>query len=125
MRSARVEAEHSISLTAATAERTWQALAHYQRARIACADRDKGHAEREIRLALTLVQNYEIPLAAWRVHALAAEVFDDSSHRNHAEEVIHRLAGSLPDRDQLKETFLSSALAMRHTSRGRSARVLS
>ena len=68
-------------------------------------------AHKELSLGLNLIEVYDAPLAAWRLHALAAEEWDDNSHRQEAEAVIRRLAGSLPDGDHLKEDFISSAFA--------------
>ena len=51
---------------------TWQALAWEMDARISIADNDRKRAERSISMALDLVNEHELPLAAWRVHVTAA-----------------------------------------------------
>jgi hypothetical protein len=59
-----------------------------------------------------VIEQYEAPLAAWRLHALAAEIDGDNYHRERAEAILRKLAGSLPENECLKVYFLSS-LALR------------
>ena len=72
---ARAEAEKFLGVTLTTAERTWQALAWEVNARIAMAQRDLAHARDCIANALSTMEGFEVPLAGWRVHAIAAEVY--------------------------------------------------
>ena len=68
------EAERFLELTLATAERTWQALAWEASARVAMAGGDHHRASTCIDNALSAMEGFEVPLAAWRVHASAAEL---------------------------------------------------
>ena len=54
-------------------------------------------------MALSTVQGFEVPLAAWRVHSTAAEIDEDAgnlqsarSHRDISRTTILQLANSLP-----------------------------
>ena len=57
-----------------TAERTWQALACEVNARIALAGHDPREARDLIERGLAAMEGVEAPVAAWQVHATAAEV---------------------------------------------------
>jgi Transposase IS66 family len=57
-------------------ERTWQAWAWEANARVAIAEPDLEKARHCITKALLLMESWEIPLAAWRVHSTAAELSD-------------------------------------------------
>jgi DNA-binding winged helix-turn-helix (wHTH) protein len=107
---ARREAELFLSITAKTAERTWIALAHYARASVALAEHDRVGARLEVSKGLAVIEGYEAPLAAWRLHALAARIDSGSQHQQRAEAVIRELAETLPDDDDLRDSLLSSAL---------------
>src|SRR6267142_3856795 len=109
------EAERFLELTLATAERTWQALAWETSARIAMAGGDHHRASTCIDNALSAMEGFEVPLAAWRVHASAAEL--ETRRGNHRAAGRHRslgrataltLANSLVDHDRLRETFLAA-----------------
>jgi hypothetical protein len=71
---AREAGEAFLAITGATAERTWQALAWEANARIALASLDPHRAQECIGEALSTMNGFEVPLAAWRVHATAAEL---------------------------------------------------
>jgi hypothetical protein len=71
---ARIEGERFLEVTLATAERTWQALAWETNARIAILDANLDRAGDCIAEALSTMQGFEVPQAAWRVHATAAEL---------------------------------------------------
>ena len=104
---AREEADLFLGVALSTAERTWQALAWEMDARISIADNDRKRAERSISMALELVDEHELPLAAWRVHATAA-VLHQQDHVRTAMEHILKIARSLPDGHPMLATFLSS-----------------
>jgi len=114
---ARTQAERFLDTTLATAERTWQALAWEANARVALAELRTEHALKCIAQALSTIQGFEAPLAAWRVHATAAELHacaknrDLAEHyRNLSQATILKLANSLPKDEPLRNTFLSSRL---------------
>jgi DNA-binding winged helix-turn-helix (wHTH) protein/tetratricopeptide (TPR) repeat protein len=117
---ARLEAERFLDLSLATAERTWQGLAWEIYARIALANRDHDSARERIEKAVLTVQGFEVPLAAWRVHATAADIEEQSgnrksarSHRDASCATILQLANSLPEQEPLRKTFLASPAVAR------------
>jgi DNA-binding winged helix-turn-helix (wHTH) protein/tetratricopeptide (TPR) repeat protein len=112
---ARWQATQFFEATQATAERTWQALAWEANARVAMAGEDVVRAQECIDHALSTINGGEFPLAAWRVSATAAELFDRTGdqgsaehHRELSRAIIFRLAHSLPAAEPLRGTFLSA-----------------
>jgi hypothetical protein len=66
-------------------------------------------------LLLAAMDGFETPLAAWRVHATAADLVDRTEsteqatrHREASQATILMLANSLPPEHRLRATFLSS-----------------
>jgi hypothetical protein len=66
------------------------------------------------------MEGFEVPLAAWRVHGTAAELYERTGHSESATRqrelgraTILRLAHSLPPEDPLRRTFLSAPLVCR------------
>jgi hypothetical protein len=117
---ARPEAERFLELSLATAERTWQGLAWEANARVALADHDYGRARECTGKAVATVQGFEVPLAAWRVHATAAHIEEESGnhesarfHRDLSRATILRLANSLSEQQPLREIFLSAPAVAR------------
>ncbi len=112
---ARTEAERFLQVTQATAERTWQALAWEANARLAMAEVDLERTRDCIAKALSTMEGFEVPLAAWRVHATAAELCrgrknSESSEHHHqlSRATILKLADSLAAEEPLRKTFLSA-----------------
>jgi tetratricopeptide (TPR) repeat protein len=112
---ARLEAERFLDISLTTAERTWQGLAWEANARVALANRDYGRARECTGKAVATVQGFEVPLAAWRVHATAAHIEKESGnlesarfHRDLSRVTILRLANSLSEQEPLREIFLSA-----------------
>ena len=99
---AREEGELLVANACATEERTWQALAWDVNARIALAGDDPRQARDLIERGLAALDGVEAPVAAWQVHATAAEVFEAlgqtgsaQSHRKSSRDTVLRLAASL------------------------------
>jgi hypothetical protein len=112
---ARAEAGRFLNVTLTTAERTWQALAWEVNARIAMEQRDFARARDGIANALSTMEGFEVPLARWRVHAIAAEVYragEDARaaehHRELSRATILKLADSLAAEEPCRKTFLSA-----------------
>ena len=112
LQKARWEAKEFLNASLRTRERTYQALAWEANARVAMIADDHAAAEECITQALSIVERWEIPVAAWRVHATAAEA---AIHPEPAREqwrlsaqTIIRLADSLSRIEPLRETFLSA-----------------
>jgi hypothetical protein len=104
----------------ATAERTWQALAWDVNARIALAGDDPPQARDLVERALAAINGVEAPVAAWQVHATAAEVCQalgesDSaaSHRDSSRDTVLKLAASLEPYEAARRTFLTSPAVAR------------
>jgi tetratricopeptide (TPR) repeat protein len=112
---ARPQAERFLKITLATAEHTWQALAWEVNARVAVAELNLTRAQDCIAKGLSAMEGFEVPLAAWRLHATAAELYQLTESRELAErhltlsrDTIMKLANSLPAEEPLRHIFLSA-----------------
>jgi DNA-binding winged helix-turn-helix (wHTH) protein len=112
---ARSQAERFLHATLATAERTWQALAWDANARVAEAEGDLPRAQACIARAVATMEGFEVPLAAWRVHATAAALYARTGpsdvadqHRALSRTTILQLANALPAEAPLRHTFLAA-----------------
>jgi hypothetical protein len=117
---ARLEAERFLDMALTTTERTWQGLAWETNARVALANRDHARARQCIGKAVSTVQGFEVPLAAWQVHATAAHIEKAAgnpesahAHRDLSRATILRLANSLPEHEPLRRIFLSAPAVAR------------
>jgi DNA-binding winged helix-turn-helix (wHTH) protein len=117
---ARKEAELLVANASATAERTWQALAWDVNARIALAGDDARQVRHLIERGLAALEGVEAPVAAWQVHATAAEVFQAlgetgraHSHRMSSRDTVLRLAASFDTYEASRRTFLTSPAVAR------------
>jgi DNA-binding winged helix-turn-helix (wHTH) protein/tetratricopeptide (TPR) repeat protein len=127
---ARREAESFLEITLATAERTYQGLAWEANARAAMAAQDGTRAEECIAKALSTIEGFEVPLAAWRVHGTAAEHYARAGAHNlagHQRELsratILKLANSLPLEEPLRQIFLSAPMVRKILGRQRNYRL--
>ncbi len=112
---ARPQAERFLEITLATEERTFQALAWEANTRLAMAESDLKRAGDCIGNGLATIEGFEVPLAAWRVHATAAACSERAGdrraakrHRELSRATILELANSLTPEDPLRSTFLSA-----------------
>ena len=105
---ARREADRAVELTQKAADRTWQALAWDLSARVALQEMDLSRAKSDLKNALEAMQGFEIPLAAWRVHATAAGVYRSNEHLQASRWIVEALAQSLDSRPALQGIFLAS-----------------
>ncbi len=117
---ARPQAESFLKIALATAEHTWQGLAWEVNARVAMAELDLTRARDCIAKGLSAMEDYEVPLAAWRAHATAFELYRNAGDRDSAErhlalsrDTIMKLANSLPEEEPLRHIFLSSPMISR------------
>jgi tetratricopeptide (TPR) repeat protein len=122
---AHVQGDRFLEASLATKERTWQTLAWEVNARVAIAERDLTRAQDCIAKALSTMEGFELPLAAWRAHATAFELYQSSGDRDLAErhlalsrETIMQLANSLPAEEALRQIFLSAPMITRILSDG-------
>ncbi|MCI0390794.1 MAG: AAA family ATPase [Acidobacteria bacterium] len=109
---ARREAESLSELAASPGERTYLALAHRTLAEIAMAAQQWDEAENVVSRALSALEGAEAPLAEWRVCATAAQLYeqlgrttDAAHHWRRSAEVLDRLADSLGEADQLRQSM--------------------
>ena len=93
----------------------WQELAWDATARVALAAGDLARAHACLVQALVTMEDVEVPLAAWRVHATAAALYERTGksgeadhHRALSRATILQLAQSLPAAEPLRHTFLSA-----------------
>ncbi len=114
------EAVRFLDKALATEERTWRGLAWEINARVALENRDHARARECIGKAVSTVEGFEVPLAAWRVHATAAHIEEEAgnlesarSHRESSRVTILALANSLREQQPLRETFLSAPAVAR------------
>jgi DNA-binding winged helix-turn-helix (wHTH) protein len=119
---ARLEAERFLDRALATEERTWQGLAWEINARVALANRNEARARDCIARGVSTVHGFEVPLAAWRVHATAAHIEEESgnleSARKHLDlsrATIMQLANSMKQQEPLRKIFLSAPAVARYS----------
>jgi DNA-binding winged helix-turn-helix (wHTH) protein len=117
---AQLEAQRFLDRALATEERTWQGLAWEINARVALTNRDEARAQDCIARGVSTVQGFEVPLAAWQVHATAAHIEEESgnlesarSHLDLSRATIMQLANSLPEQEPLRKIFLSAPAVAR------------
>jgi hypothetical protein len=122
---ARPQAERSLKIALATAEHTWQALAWELNARVAMAELDLTRAQNCTANGLCAMEGFEVPLAAWRVHATAAEIYRrmksrelEERHLALSRETVMKLANSLPAEEPLRQTFLSAPMVRKIFAEG-------
>jgi DNA-binding winged helix-turn-helix (wHTH) protein/tetratricopeptide (TPR) repeat protein len=122
---ARLEAERFLEMALTTTERTSQGFAWEVNARVALANRDHARARNCIAQGVSTVQGFEVPLAAWQVHATAATIEEELGNleaarfqRDQSCDTILRLANSLPQQEPLRKAFLSAPAVARVLSRG-------
>jgi hypothetical protein len=110
LQQARSQADRFFQVALATAERTWHALAW--EARVAMAQGNLQAAQDWIAKAVATAENFDVPLAAWRVHSTAAALHRSTGNTKLAERVhelsqaiVVKLASSLEE--PLRQSFLS------------------
>ena len=93
-----------------------QALAWELGARVAMAEKDRKGAEDKIEKGLAILQEFEIPTTAWRVHATRSDLYRHAKNetaaeaeRARAEAIILALANSFAPDDPLRHAFLAAA----------------
>ena len=108
------EASRTLEVAESAGERTAAAVARRTLAEVAFRQTKKDVAKREITRALAHLEGDPTPLAAWRVHLTAAEIFGTSKpqlaeqHRTRARQTAESIAASLADGDPLRESLLSN-----------------
>jgi hypothetical protein len=79
------------------------------------AELDLTRAQDCIARGLSAMKGFEVPLASWRVHATAFELYQNSGNRDLAErhlalsrETVMKLANSLRTEEPLRQTYRSA-----------------
>src|SRR5271166_1922206 len=122
---AQAQAERFLKIALATEEHTWQTLACEVNARVAMAESDVTKARDYIARGLSAMEGFEVPLAGWRVHATACELYQALGERSLADrhlalscDTLMKLANSLPPGEPLRQIFLSAPMVRKILGRG-------
>lgn len=114
------EADVFLKAALGTADPHLQALAWEMKTRVAMAQKDWVAASKYTEQALAIVEKFEVPVAAWQVHATAWELYGQKqdneaaeAHRKRAEAEILALANSFDSNEPLRKTFLAAAQVRR------------
>jgi DNA-binding winged helix-turn-helix (wHTH) protein/tetratricopeptide (TPR) repeat protein len=114
------EADAFLESTLSTADPHVQALAWEMKTRIAIAEGEWKAAADHLREALSIVERFVVPVAAWQVHATAWDFYRHAkndaaaeSNRASAEAHILAIANSFIGDDPLRRSFLSAPSARR------------
>lgn len=111
---ARREAERLCEIAALPGERTYLALGYRALAEIAMAEQHWDQAAADLERALATLEGADAPLAEWRVYATAAQFNEQRRRKADANRcwarsaaVLHRLADSLGDASELRQSLLT------------------
>jgi hypothetical protein len=81
------------------------------------AELDLTRAQDCIANGLSAMEGFEVPLAAWRVHATAFELYQNSGDRDLAErhlalsrDMVMKLANSMSAEEPFRQIFLSAPM---------------
>jgi ATP/maltotriose-dependent transcriptional regulator MalT len=95
--------------------RKYVAVAHKLRAEVALARGDFAAGERELFTALGVLQQYPVPIVAWKTYAVLGRLRVKSGKRSaacqafgEAAAIVARIAANVTD-DTLRSTFMGSA----------------
>jgi hypothetical protein len=109
---ARDYAQRLHDFSAGAPERTYLALSHRLLAEIALREHALAEAEMHLTTALGLVEAAEVPLAAWRVYASAAKLYEQllrpaeaAIYQRRSADVRLQLAASLDKTDPLRHSI--------------------
>jgi len=109
------EADAFLKSSLSTADPHVQALAWEVKTRIAIAEQAWETAADHLREALSIVERFEVPVAAWQVHATAWDFYRHAkneeaaeSNRAFAEAHILAIANSFMSDEPLRRSFLSA-----------------
>jgi DNA-binding winged helix-turn-helix (wHTH) protein/tetratricopeptide (TPR) repeat protein len=108
------EAARLYEISALPPERTYLALSHSLLAKIAMAEKKFDEAKAHVLRAVSIVERANLPLAAWRVYATAAILYDGigeqaeaAAARRLSRQVIDSLCQSLSQDEPLRTTLIS------------------
>jgi tetratricopeptide (TPR) repeat protein len=117
---ARCEADGFLESALSTSDPHLQALAWEMQARLAMSEQAWEAAANYLHQALSVVESFAVPVAAWQVHATAWDFYRHlkneaaaEGNRASAEAHIFAIANSFTGDDPLRGTFLSAPSARR------------
>jgi hypothetical protein len=125
---ARHEVDRFLESALSTADPNLQALAWDLDTRMAMAEKGRKRAEDSLEKGLAILEEFEIPVTAWRVHATAYDLYRQTKkhsaepQRARAEVYIRALADSFAPDEPLRGTFLAAAPVSRILNRAASVR---
>ena len=112
---ARSDADRFLTSALSTDEPNLHALGWDVRTRVSIAENDWKGAEADIERGLAVLERFDIPTVAWRLHATRSELYrrlrnDEAAEaqRAQAERVILTLANSLEPDEPLRHSFLGA-----------------
>jgi DNA-binding winged helix-turn-helix (wHTH) protein/tetratricopeptide (TPR) repeat protein len=112
---ARTVAHEFLASVLATTDPHLKILAWDLQARIAFAEDDPAKACDHIDQAVAVIEKFDVPIAAWQAYASAWQLYRHAKkpklaqdYRQRAKDLIHRIAGSFPQDEPLRATFLSA-----------------
>jgi predicted ATPase/DNA-binding winged helix-turn-helix (wHTH) protein len=115
---AREQATRLYNVAARPPERTYLALAHRLLAKIAMTEGSLEEARVQLSRAISVVDNVNLPLAAWRVYATAANLYEligeeseAAYFRSRSGKAICTLAKTLDQNDLLRSSLLAGFAA--------------
>ena len=112
---ARDEADRFLGSALSTADPNLQTLAWDLDTRLAMAENNCTRAEDSLAKGLAILEEFEIPVTVWRVHATACDLYRQTrkqsaeSHRARAEFYIRALSDSFAPDEPLRNSFLTAA----------------
>jgi tetratricopeptide (TPR) repeat protein len=113
-------------LTAVAPDRPFLALSLSTQAKVAMATGNPQAAKSRLFEAVSIVRHARLPLAAWRIHAVVADYYENSGDvaraikwRRRSQQTVRSLANSLKPSDPLRSlAFFSGAENARQTNYG-------
>jgi tetratricopeptide (TPR) repeat protein len=110
-----LEADRFLDAALSTDAPNLQAIAWGTKARVAIAQTKWVDADECVQRAFAVVEKFEVPVAAWQVHATAWRLYchtrDEQAaeeHRTHARTLLLTLANSFPPDEPLRQSFLTA-----------------
>ncbi|HET7107418.1 MAG TPA: AAA family ATPase [Candidatus Acidoferrum sp.] len=114
LHSSQTGAELFSEFALSTSDPNLHALAWDLQARIAVAQRNQKLAEESLEKGLAILEQFEVPVSAWRVHATAYDLYRHKTkklaemHRARAEAYMRNLADSFAPDEPLRNSFVSA-----------------
>ena len=112
-------------VTAAAPDRPFLALSHLVMAKVAMAAGNSQAANAHLCQAISLVRNAQLPLAAWRVYAMAANFCESrgepekaAKYRGRSDQIVRSLVNSLEPNDPLRSVAFLARVEISSSNHG-------